>query len=181
MGQTKLIEDEGCKLCPLHKTRNNVVWHRGTTVENVDILFIGEAPGRDEDLAGKPFVGKAGKLLDKWIEEAELANYAIINIVKCRPPNNRKPLKSEIDACLPYLIKQLQDMHPKLIVALGATPSSVLINRKEVVENIGKIFKSKYGTIIIFPHPAYVARGVDVYVPIKELKEISKRLTGENK
>jgi uracil-DNA glycosylase family 4 len=176
MGQTKLIEDEGCKLCPLHKTRNNIVWIRGTATENVDILFIGEAPGRDEDLLGRPFVGKAGKLLDKWIEEAELTNYAIVNIVKCRPPNNRKPLKSEINACLPYLIKQLHDMNPKLIIALGATPSSVLTNRTEVVANIGKIFKSRYGTTMIFPHPAYIARGVDVYVPIRELKEIAKKL-----
>jgi len=178
MGQTKLIEDEGCKLCHLHETRNNIVWIRGTTTENVDILFVGEAPGRDEDLLGKPFVGKAGKLLDKWIEEAELTNYAITNTVKCRPPNNRKPLKSEINACLPHLIKQLRDMNPKLIVALGATPSSVLTNRKEVVANIGKMFKSRYGTIIIFPHPAYIARGVDVYVPIKELREIAKKLEG---
>jgi len=178
MGQTKLIEDEGCKLCHLHETRNNIVWIRGTTTENVDILFVGEAPGRDEDLLGKPFVGKAGKLLDKWIEEAELTNYAITNIVKCRPPNNRKPLKSEINACLPHLIKQLRDMNPKLIVALGATPSSVLTNRKEVVANIGKMFKSRYGTIIIFPHPAYIARGVDLYVPIKELREIAKKLEG---
>lgn len=176
MVQTKLIEDEGCKLCPLHKTRNNVVWIRGTATENVNILFIGEAPGRDEDLQSKPFVGKAGKLLDKWIEEAELTNYAIVNIVKCRPPNNRKPLRSEINACLPYLVKQIQGMSPKLIVALGATPSSVLINRKDVVANIGKMFKSKYGTIIVFPHPAFIARGVDVYVPIKELKEIAKKL-----
>lgn len=180
MGQTKLIEDEGCKLCPLHQTRNNVVWIRGTETENVDILFIGEAPGRDEDLTGKPFVGKAGKLLDKWIEEAELTSYAIINIVKCRPPNNRKPLKSEISACLPYLIKQISDMKPKLIVALGATPSSVLINRKEVVANIGKLFKCKYGKVIVFPHPAFIARGVDIYVPIKELKEIAKKIKGGN-
>jgi DNA polymerase len=175
MGQTKLIEDEGCKLCPLHGTRNNIVWIRGTSEKDVDIVLVGEAPGRDEDLTGKPFVGKAGRLLDKWIEDAELTSYAIVNIVKCRPPANRKPLKSEIRACLPHLMKQLHDLNPKLIVALGATPSSVLTNRKEVVANIGKMFKSRYGTIIIFPHPAYIARGVDVYVPIKELREIAKK------
>lgn len=176
MGQTKLIDDEGCKLCDLYKTRNNIVWYRGTSERDVDVLLIGEAPGKEEDLAGKPFVGKAGRLLDKWIEEAELTNYAIINIVKCRPPNNRKPLKSEINACLPHLIRQLHDMNPKLIVALGATSSSVLVNKKEVVVNIGKIFKSKYGIIMIYPHPSFIARGVDVYVPIKELKEIAKKL-----
>jgi uracil-DNA glycosylase len=77
---------------------------------------------------------------------------------------------------LPHLLKQLHDLNPKLIIALGATPSSVLVSRTEVVANIGKMFKSKYGTIIIFPHPAYIARGVNVYVPIKELKEIAKKL-----
>lgn len=180
MVQTKLIEDEGCKLCPLHETRNNIVWHRGTTAENVDVLFVGEAPGKDEDLKGKPFVGRAGKVLDKWIEEAELKNYAIVNIVKCRPPNNRKPNPSEIRACLPYLVKQINDMKPKIIVSLGSVPSSVLVNRKEVIANIGKIFRSRYGTIIIFPHPSFILRGMKAYIPIKELKEMLKKLTGEN-
>lgn len=175
MGQTKLIDnesDQSCKRCPLHETRNNIVWERSTTDKDVDILFIGEAPGKDEDLQGKPFVGRAGKLLDDWIFEMDLLSYAIINIVKCRPPNNRKPNPNEIRSCLPYLIKQIQQFNPKIIVALGATPCSVLINRKEVVANIGKIFKTRYGDVIVFPHPAYVLRGVDVYIPITELKNI---------
>lgn len=178
MVQTKLIEDEGCKLCDLHKTRNNIVWFRGTTTENVQILFIGEAPGRDEDLTGKPFVGRAGQVLNKWIEQAELTNYAIVNIVKCRPPNNRKPTPSEIRACLPNLVEQIKNMNPKVIVALGAVPSYVLINRKEVLKNIGKIFQSRYGTVIVFPHPSFILRGMKAYVPIKELKEMSTKLTG---
>ena len=176
MVQTKLIEDEGCKLCPLHITRNNIVWYRGTATENVHILFIGEAPGKEEDLTGKPFVGRAGLILDRWIKEAELTNYAIINIVKCRPPMNRKPTIAEIRACTPHLIKQINDMKPKMIVALGAVPSSVLINRKEVIANIGKIFQSRYGMVIVFPHPSFILRGMKAYVPIKELKEISKKL-----
>jgi DNA polymerase len=181
MGQTKLIEDEGCKLCDLHKTRNNIVWYRGTSEKDVDVLFVGEAPGKDEDLTGKPFVGRAGKILDKWIEEAELTNYAIVNIVKCRPPDNRKPNPSEIRVCLPYLVKQIDDMKPKIIVSLGSVPSSVLVNRKKVLENIGKMFKSKYGNvIIIFPHPSFILRGSKAYIPIKELKEIVQKLKGEN-
>lgn len=180
MVQTKLIEDEGCKLCDLHKTRNNIVWYRGTATENVDVIFIGEAPGREEDLQSKPFVGRAGKVLDKWIEEAELANYAIINIVKCRPPDNRKPNPSEIRACLPYLAEQIKDMNPKIIVSLGAVPSYVLVNRKEVIANIGKIFRSKYGIVIIFPHPSFILRGMKAYIPIKELKEMLKKLKGED-
>jgi uracil-DNA glycosylase family 4 len=177
MVQTKLIEDEGCKLCNLHETRNNIVWYRGTATENVDVLFIGEAPGKDEDLSGRPFVGRAGKVLDKWIEEAGLTNYAIINIVKCRPPNNRKPNSSEIRACMPYLIEQINNMKPRIIVSLGAVPSSVLVNRKEVIVNIGKIFQSRYGNVIIFPHPSFILRGMKAYIPIKELKDILEKLT----
>lgn len=175
MVQTKLIENEEDKLyrcCPLWKTRTNIVWMRGTANKDIDVLFIGEAPGRDEDLQGRPFVGKAGQVLDKWIEKIGLINYNIINIVKCRPPGNRKPNPNEIRSCLPHLIQQIQQFNPKIIVALGATPCSVLINRKEVVANIGKIFKTRYGDVIVFPHPAYVLRGVDVYIPITELKEI---------
>ncbi len=179
MVQTKLIEDEGCKLCPLHLTRNNIVWYRGTVKKDVDILFVGEAPGRDEDLRGKPFVGRAGLILDRWIKDAELTNYAIINIVKCRPPMNRKPTPSEIRACLPHLIKQINDMKPKMIVALGAVPSYVLVNRKEVIKNIGKIFQSRYGKVIIFPHPSFILRGMKAYVPIKELKELAANNSGD--
>ncbi len=175
MVQTKLIENEEDKLyrcCPLWKTRTNIVWERSTKDKDVDVLFIGEAPGKDEDLQGKPFVGRAGRLLDDWIFEMDLLSYAIINIVKCRPPNNRKPNSNEIRSCLPYLTKQIQQFNPKIIVALGATPCSVLINRKEVVPNIGKIFKTIYGDVIVFPHPAYILRGVDVHIPITELKDI---------
>ena len=175
MIQTKLIENEEneqYKCCPLYKTRTNIVWNRGTSIKNVDVLWIGEAPGKDEDLQGKPFVGRAGKILDEWIFEADILSYAIINIVKCRPPGNRKPNPNEIRSCLPYLVKQIQQFNPKIIVALGATPCYVLTNRKELVTNIGKIFQTRYGKILIFPHPAYVLRGVDVYIPITELKEI---------
>lgn len=184
MGQTKLIEeesDQSCRICPLHKTRNTIVWQRCTADKDIDVLFIGEAPGKEEDLQGRPFVGRAGKVLDDWIFELDLSSYAIINIVKCRPPNNRKPNPSEIRACFPYLIKQIQQFNPKIIVALGATPCSVLINRKEVVANIGKIFKTKYGDVIVFPHPAYVLRGIDVYIPITELNEILRYTVKEVK
>lgn len=181
MVQIKLIEDDESgkydtsgeyKCCPLWKTRNNVVWIRGTSTKDVDVLFVGEAPGKDEDLMGRPFVGRAGQVLNKWIEEARLTNYAIINIVKCRPPDNRKPLQSEIKACLPYFIKQAKELNPKLIVALGATASSVLINRTDITVNVGKTFETRYGKVFVLFHPSYILRGADVYVPIKELREI---------
>lgn len=172
--QLKLIDEDpeqSCKRCSLHKTRNNIVWIRGTLDKNVDILFIGEAPGRDEDLIGRPFVGRAGKILDKWIQEAGIQSYAIVNIVKCRPPKNRPPTQSEIGACLPHLTKQIHELRPKLLIALGKTAMSVLINRTEVIANLGKVFQTKYGRIIVFPHPAYILRGADAYIPIKELKD----------
>lgn len=174
MGQMRLIEneeDEQYKCCPLHETRTNTVWIRGTSTKDVDVLFVGEAPGRDEDLKGKPFVGRAGKILDKWIEESGITNYAVINIIKCRPPNNRKPLQSEIRACLPYFIKQVKELNPRLIVALGATASSILTNRTDITANVGKIFETRYGKVFILFHPSYILRGANVYIPIKELKE----------
>lgn len=183
MIQSRLIENEDDKryrCCPLWETRNKIVWIRGTSTKDVDILFIGEAPGKDEDLYGRPFVGRAGQILNKWIEESKLSNYAIINIVKCRPPNNRKPLKSEIRACLPHFINQIKELNPKLIVALGATAISVLIDRSEVLSNVGKVFKSRFGDVMVFPHPSFVLRGADIYIPIKELKNIAKRLKGDN-
>lgn len=179
MVQTKLIENEednSCKRCPLWKTRNYIVWERCTVDKDVDVLFIGEAPGKDEDLQGKPFVGRAGKILDNWIFEADLLSYAIINIVKCRPPNNRPPNKAEIRACSPHLIKQIRQFNPKLIVALGRIACSALINKSEVTANLGKIFVTRYGQIMVFPHPAYVLRGIDVYIPIKELQNTLKGL-----
>lgn len=165
--------------CHLYKTRTNVVLFRGTATKNIDILFIGEAPGREEDLQGKPFVGRAGKLLDVWIKEAEIDNYAIINIVKCRPPNNRAPNKTEIRACIPHLIKQIHDLSPKLIVALGRISCSVLINRKELVPNIGKLFKAQFGKVFVMPHPAYILRGVYIDVPIEKLKMLNEEIKAE--
>lgn len=179
MTQIKLIENEEDKIyrcCPLYKTRTNIVWIRGTADKDVHVLFVGEAPGKDEDLQGKPFVGRAGKILDQWIKDSDITNYAIVNIIKCRPPNNRTPTKAEIRACIPYLIKQLRELNPKIIVALGRTASEVMTNRKEVTFNIGKVFDTRFGKIIIFPHPAYILRGVDIDVPTEKLKEICKNI-----
>lgn len=185
MVQTRLIEDDDCidkdiskdyKCCPLWKTRNKMVWIRGTSTKDVDVLFVGEAPGRDEDLYGLPFVGRAGQVLNKWIEEARLSNYAIINIVKCRPPQNRPPTKEEIVACMPYFVNQIKELNPKLIVALGRTSSTILTGRSDITANVGKIFETRYGKVFILFHPSYILRGANVYVPIKELKNMCKDL-----
>ncbi|MFH1284365.1 MAG: uracil-DNA glycosylase [Candidatus Peregrinibacteria bacterium] len=108
-----------CTKCPLHKGRKNAVPGEGS--ENAEVLFIGEGPGREEDLQGRPFVGAAGRLLTELIESIELKreDVFIVNVVKCRPPNNRDPFPEEIKTCWPYLEAQIKTIKPKLIVTLG--------------------------------------------------------------
>lgn len=108
-----------CKNCPLHSTRNNVVF--GVGKQNADIMFIGEGPGEQEDLQGEPFVGAAGKLLDDMLSiiDVNRTNCYIANIVKCRPPMNRDPKDEEQDACIAYLQKQIELVNPAIIVCLG--------------------------------------------------------------
>jgi len=115
------LEDEikSCTLCPLHASRKNAVPGEGSL--DAKVMFIGEAPGRNEDIQGRPFVGAAGKLLDQLLELAGLKREEvyITNVVKCRPPSNRDPAASEKNACQPYLEKQIKIISPKLIVTLG--------------------------------------------------------------
>jgi len=108
-----------CKRCPLHKTRTNVVF--GTGSRKTGLVFIGEAPGRDEDLQGKPFVGRAGQLLTRIIEAVKFdrEDVYITNVIKCRPEGNRDPLPEEVDLCSIHLAEQLEILKPKVICALG--------------------------------------------------------------
>jgi len=108
-----------CEKCGLHKTRTKVVFGKGST--EAKIMFVGEAPGESEDLAGLPFVGRAGKLLDLFLGYVDLSldNVYIANILKCRPPNNRDPDASEQDACIDYLRLQTKLLDPKILVCLG--------------------------------------------------------------
>ncbi len=108
-----------CTRCPLHRTRKNPVPGEGPL--NARVMFVGEAPGRNEDEQGRPFVGAAGSLLNKLLEEAGLrrSEVYITNVVKCRPPGNRDPTDEEIEACLPYLVEQVKIIRPAVIVALG--------------------------------------------------------------
>lgn len=128
-GEWSRIVDEisNCKKCRLHETRNNPVPGEGSL--NTRILIIGEAPGEKEDLAGKPFVGAAGRLLDSLLDKAGLkrSDVFITNIVKCRPPKNRKPRKDEIANCIPYLIRQIQLLKPEIIVLLGNTAAETIM------------------------------------------------------
>ncbi len=135
-----------CTRCPLHLTRTNAVPGEGNP--KAKIVFIGEAPGRNEDLQGRPFVGAAGKLLTELLEGIGLTrrDVFITNVVKCRPPNNRDPKPEEISACLPFLKRQLEVIDPDMIVALGRHSALTLLklaNREErsIMKVRGKVFE----------------------------------------
>lgn len=118
-----------CHNCPLCETRTNVVFGEGS--RQADVMFVGEGPGRNEDLTGIPFVGAAGQLLDEILNIIDLNrdNYYIANIVKCRPPNNRDPMETEQESCIGYLQEQIALVQPKIIVCLGRIAAGRLIHQ----------------------------------------------------
>ena len=148
-----------CQRCPLGQTRQNFVFGVGNS--NAEIVFVGEAPGKNEDLQGEPFVGRGGKLLDKMIDSINLSrdDVYICNVLKCRPPGNRDPLPNEVDECEPYLIHQLQLIKPKLIVALGRISACTILKTKEPLKNLRKkIFKYSEIDLLVTYHPAALLR-----------------------
>ena len=154
---------ESIKDCPkcilLAKTRKQVVF--GTGNPNADIVVVGEAPGSDEDQQGKPFVGRAGKLLTEILLSINFRreDIFICNILKCRPPENRNPLPLEIANCEPYLFKQLEMIKPKLILALGTFASQTLLQTKEPLGRLrGKFHTFKGIKMIVTYHPAALLR-----------------------
>ena len=152
----------GCMKCALGATRANFVFGSGNA--NADIMVIGEAPGADEDEQGLPFVGRAGQLLTKILESVELGrdDVYICNILKCRPPNNRKPLASETDQCEPYLWKQIELIKPKFILALGLTAANTLLKNKESMTQLrGRIHDYQGIRTIVTYHPAALLRNPD--------------------
>lgn len=152
----------GCMKCPLGATRTNFVFGSGNP--NADIMVIGEAPGADEDEQGLPFVGRAGQLLTKILESVEFQrdDVYICNILKCRPPNNRKPLVSETDQCEPYLWKQIELIKPKFILALGLTAANTLLKNKESMTQLrGRIHDYQGIRTIVTYHPAALLRNPD--------------------
>ena len=148
-----------CAGCALAQTRTNTVFGEGNP--NADILFIGEGPGRDEDLQGRPFVGPAGQLLDKMLAAIHLRREEvyIANIVKCRPPQNRVPHPDEASACLPYLRAQTALIRPKIIVCLGATAARYVYDPAVRITKERGIWQEKKGIWIIPTyHPAALLR-----------------------
>jgi DNA polymerase len=165
-----------CDKCELARTRTKVVFGVGNP--HARLMFIGEAPGHDEDVQGIPFVGRAGQLLDKILDAAGIArdDVYIANILKCRPPNNRTPLTSEIDACSPYLVKQLRFIEPKVVCALGLPATTTLLGLKGSMGSMrGKIYE--YGDIMVIPtyHPAAALRDPNYKRPMWDDFLIVKR------
>ncbi len=150
----------GCTRCPLAPGRTQTVFARGTG--DAGLCFVGEGPGADEDAQGYPFVGKAGQLLDRMIAAMGLLrdDVYVCNIVKCRPPNNRKPEPEEMAACMPYLREQLEIVAPQVIVALGATAVQGLFGTSEGITRLRGRWKLYGGEIPVMPtfHPAYLLR-----------------------
>ena len=160
--KNKVLE---CKKCSLHKTRNNLVFGEG--IFNPNIMFIGEAPGKNEDKIGRPFVGRAGRIFDEMLGSIELKreNVYISNIIKCRPPKNRNPTKIETTMCSKYIDKQIEIINPKVIVPLGRIAISYIFKKFGLpFEKISNIHGSLYSInnslnkfkIIPIYHPASV-------------------------
>jgi DNA polymerase len=151
---------KGCTRCALASGRTQTVFARGTGSSR--LMFVGEGPGADEDAQGFPFVGKAGQLLDRMIAAMGFArdDVYVANIVKCRPPNNRKPEQEEMAACLPYLAEQIELVAPEVIVALGATAVQGLFGTGEGIMRIRGRWRLYRGKIPVMPtfHPAYLLR-----------------------
>ena len=145
---------KNCRQCALWKTRINTVSGKGP--DNVKIMIISEAPGHEEDLTGLPFMGRAGKLLDKLLDSIKLKREEIYiaNVIKCRPPSNRKPKKEEIETCLPYLKKQIEIINPEKFILLGGVAFSVFFPDKKLKDFRGKWIKKGDKKFFITYHPA---------------------------
>ncbi|MBI2561545.1 MAG: uracil-DNA glycosylase [candidate division NC10 bacterium] len=148
-----------CTRCKLHRHRTQIVFGVGNP--NARLVFVGEAPGADEDAQGEPFVGRAGQLLTKIIQAMGMQreDVYICNIIKCRPPNNRTPESDEILACQPFLLKQLQAIGPQFICALGGPATQTLLRTKEPISRLRGKFYDFHGTPLLPTfHPAFLLR-----------------------
>ena len=151
-----------CTRCPLHRTRLNLVFGEGSPTAR--LVFVGEAPGEEEDKQGRPFVGRAGQLLTKIINAMGLAREEvyICNILKCRPPGNRNPKEDEIATCEPFLVQQLEAIDPQIICALGTFAAKTLLRTEAPISAIRGKFHDYHGRKLMPTyHPAYLLRNPD--------------------
>jgi uracil-DNA glycosylase len=163
-----------CTACELSKSRTNAVPGSGSI--KTEIVFIGEAPGRTEDIQGMPFVGTAGKILSEALVYAGFMreDVYITNIVKCRPPDNRRPNKQEVDSCNSYLRKEIEIIQPKIICILGNTAFGSLLNGNAITKNRGKIIKRNGQLYFVTIHPAAIIYNPDLRQILKDdLKTLS--------
>ena len=171
-----------CQACRLHEGRRQVVF--GTGNPDADLVFVGEAPGRDEDLQGEPFVGRAGQLLTRIIQAIGLRreDVYILNVIKCRPPQNRNPLPDEVAACRPLIDRQLACLKPRVICALGTFAAQALLRSDERISRLRGRFHPM-GDILVRPtfHPAYLLRNPQEKRKVwEDMQDIQRelRLTG---
>ena len=154
-------EIEHCTKCPLHQSRTNFVFGDGN--ENADIMFIGEAPGAEEDKQGLPFVGRSGQLLNKILAHFNMRreDVFIANILKSRPPGNRDPLPEEVAACISYLHRQIELISPKVLIALGRVAGQNLLRTDAPLRELrGKFHDFRGIPLFITYHPAYILRNM---------------------
>lgn len=170
-----------CRRCKLWRTRTHIVFGNGNP--QADLMFVGEAPGADEDAQGLPFVGKAGQLLTRIIRAIELdrEQVYIANILKCRPPNNRNPQPDEVESCHPFLLRQIAVIQPMIIVALGSYAAQTLLQTSTPISRLRGRFHPFQG-IQVMPtfHPSYLLRNPgakrEVWEDMKAVREALKSL-----
>ena len=177
---------DGCVRCKLHKNRKNIVFGEGNP--KAELVFVGEAPGREEDIEGRPFVGEAGRLLTRIIKAMglERKDVYICNVVKCRPPRNRDPEADEIKACFPFLEAQLRIISPKIICTLGRIAAQTLLGKDfKITKQRGNWYSYKDIPVMPTFHPAYLLRNPSEKKLVwEDMKKIMEKLglnAGTNK
>ncbi len=171
-----------CTRCKLHALgRTQIVFGVGSP--GADLMFVGEAPGADEDEQGIPFIGRAGQLLTKIIEAIDLTrdDVYIANIIKCRPPQNRNPDQDEVDSCEPFLFRQIEVIKPKVIVALGKYAAQTLLKTETPISRLrGQVLDYRGAKLVPTFHPAYLLRNPSSKREVWEDMKLVKRLLTEN-
>ncbi|HPD60416.1 MAG TPA: uracil-DNA glycosylase [Thermodesulfobacteriota bacterium] len=171
-----------CTRCSLCLSRKNIVFGKGNP--SASLVFVGEAPGGDEDAAGEPFVGEAGQLLTRIIQSINLRREDVYigNVIKCRPPKNRDPKPEEIEACFPFLKKQLEVIRPRFICALGKFAAQTLLGTTERISQLrGKIFEFQHIKVVPTFHPASLLRNPEWKRAVWQDMQLIQRLLEENK
>jgi uracil-DNA glycosylase family 4 len=155
----RLKEIGNCVRCKLHKTRKTIVFGEGNP--SADLMLIGEAPGADEDVQGRPFVGRAGQLLMQMIKAIgfQRSDVFIANVLKCRPPENRNPEMDEIAECSPFLWKQIAMIQPKVIIVLGTFSAQLILNSKSSISSLrNRVYDMPFGKVVATYHPSFLLR-----------------------